>query len=222
MAEITETLKNYIDRYENWTYLILFVVLFCETGLPIMPLLPGDTLLFAAGTFAGTRATDGQMVLNIFLLMPLLSLASSLGDNVNYWIWRWIGPKVFHKDRARFLDKENLHRAHQFYAKHGGKTVFVARFIPLIRCFAPFVAGIGTMPYVRFLSYSLAGSVAWMTAFVLGGYFLGQVKVVKENFVLVCGILIVVCCVTIVSSIVRQIRKGRRAARAAQAAAAKG
>jgi membrane-associated protein len=216
MADITEHLKNAIDQYENWTYLFLFVILFCETGLPLMPLLPGDTLLFAAGTFASTRAADGGMLLNIYVLMPLLVAASSMGDTVNYWFGRWLGPKVFHKDRARFLDKENLRRAHHFYQKHGGKTVFVARFIPLIRCFAPLVAGIGTMPYARFLSYSLAGSIAWMTLFVLGGYFVGQVKIVRDNFVLVCGILIIVCCVTIISSIVRQMLKGRAAARAAR------
>jgi membrane-associated protein len=210
-----ESLKGFIDRYENWTYLILFLVVFCETGLVVLPVLPGDTLLFAAGALAATAAPDGQRVLNIVLLMPLLALASSLGDTVNYWIGRWVGPKVFHKDHARFLDKENLHRAHLFYARHGGKTVFVARFIPLIRCFAPFVAGVGTMPYIRFITYSLLGSAAWMVTFVLGGYFLGRRKFVQDNFVLGCVAFSLIGFVTIVSSIVRQIRKARAAARGA-------
>ena len=215
MAEITETLKNYIDRYENWTYLILFIILFCETGLPIMPLLPGDTLLFAAGTFAGTRATDGQMVLSIVLLMPLLCVASSLGDNANYWLGRWIGPKVFHKDRARFLDKENLHRAHAFYEKNGGKAVFIARFLPLIRCFAPFVAGVGTMPYPRFLFFSVMGTLAWIGTFVLGGYFLGGFPIVQKYFIPVSLVVIGICMAGIITTIVRQFRKGRAARRAA-------
>jgi membrane-associated protein len=147
--------------------------------------------------------------------MPLLSAAAILGDTVNYWIGHWVGPKVFHKDHAKFLDKENLYRAHLFYEKHGGKTVFVARFIPLIRCFAPFVAGVGTMRFRRFICYSVAGTLSWMSLFVLGGYFLGKRKIVRENFLPVCMGLSLICFVAIVTSIIRQIRKGVAARRAA-------
>jgi membrane-associated protein len=206
-----DALKALIDQYENWSYLILFAVVFCETGLVVMPLLPGDTLLFAAGVCAGSTfhcAAGTEKVLEIAIVMPLLSAAAILGDTVNYWIGRAVGPKVFHKDHAKFLDKENLLRAHRFYEKNGGKTVFIARFIPMIRCFAPFVAGVGTMPYPRFLFYSVLGTLSWMSVFVLGGYFLAENRSVQAHFGVVCLGLSLIGFVVIVSTIIRQIRKG--------------
>ena len=211
-----EAAARTVDQFENWIYLILFAVVFCETGLVVMPLLPGDTLLFAAGVWSGITLNGGKdNVLEIWFVMPLLCSAAILGDTANYWIGRWVGPKVFHKDHAKFLDKENLHRAHVFYEKNGGKAVFLARFIPLIRCFAPFVAGVGTMPYRRFLSFSVLGTASWMSIFVLGGYFLGHIKLVREWFFPVCLILAGIGFVIIVSTIIRQILKGRAARKAA-------
>jgi membrane-associated protein len=204
-----EALKALIDQYENWSYLILFAVVFCETGLVIMPLLPGDTLLFAAGVCAASTFHNGtEKVFNIAIVMPLLTVAAILGDTVNYWIGRAVGPTVFRKDHARFLDKENLQRAHRFYEKSGGRTIFVGRFIPLIRCFVPFVAGVGTMPYPRFLLYSVLGTITWMSTFVLGGYFLGRLPIVQKYFGVVCLSLSAIGFVVIVSTILRQIRKG--------------
>jgi membrane-associated protein len=144
-------------------------------------------------------------------VFPLLCLAAVLGDSTNYWIGRWVGPKVFHKDNARFLNKEQLHRAHRFYEKHGGKTVSIARFIPVIRAFAPFVAGIGAMNYARFVFFSVIGTLAWMTVFVLGGFLFGRHPLVQKYFTLVCLIIILVICTLIVTGAIRQFLRARRA-----------
>lgn len=185
---LDKTLESVIARYQQWIYLILFVVIFCETGLVVTPFLPGDSLLFAAGSFA---ALPGS-VLEVGFVYPLLAIAAISGDSTNYWIGRFVGPKVFYKEDVRFLNKKHLDRTHQFYEKHGGKTVIIARFMPIFRTFAPFVAGIGRMSYLRFILYSVTGTTVWIGTFVLGGYFFGTLPVVKNNFTLVIMAIIVI------------------------------
>lgn len=178
-------LSAVIQTYGAWTYGLLFCVFFVETGVVVMPFLPGDSLLFAAGTFAATGS------FSLPKLMGLLFLAVVLGDNTNYWIGRQIGPRVF-TDKVRFLNKKYLDRTHAFYERHGGKTVFLARFIPIVRTFAPFVAGIGAMNYGRFLLYDLFGGLTWTAGFTLAGYFFGNLPVVKENFSLAIMAIILI------------------------------
>jgi membrane-associated protein len=161
-----------------WTYLILFGVIFVETGVVIMPFLPGDSLLFAAGAMSGLGS------LNVFVLFFSLAAAAVLGDTINYWIGHSLGPKVFTSD-SRLFKREHLERTQTFYAKHGGKTIFLARFIPIIRTFAPFVAGVGKMRYGYFLSYNIFGGIIWTGLFIFAGYFFGNLEFVRENFSLV-------------------------------------
>ena len=174
-----------VQNYGDWVYLILFLIIFCETGLVITPFLPGDSLLFVAGAIAATGAMEVQ------LLAVLLMLAACLGDNTNYWIGRYFGPRIFNSDLP-LLNRAHLEKTNEFYAKHGGKTIIFARFLPIIRTFAPFVAGIGRMIYPRFVAYSAFGSIFWISFFVLGGYFFGNVPVVKNNLTFfIFGIIIV-------------------------------
>jgi membrane-associated protein len=175
---LDQHLGQLISQYGTWTHLILFLIVFCETGLVITPFLPGDSLLFAAGTFAALGALD------LWLVVLLLIIAAIAGDTVNYWIGAYIGPRAFTGD-VRFLRKEYLDRTHAFYEKHGGKTIILARFVPIIRTFAPFVAGVGAMSYPRFIAYNVIGAVLWVGLFVLGGYYFGNISVVRENFTLV-------------------------------------
>lgn len=174
-----------IQSFGIWSYVIVFLVIFCETGLVITPILPGDSLLFALGSFAALGA------LNIELLVILLCIAAIAGDTVNYAIGHFIGPRVFHFEDTRFFKKEYLIKTHQFYEKHGGKTIIIARFMPIIRTFAPFVAGIGAMTYPRFILYNVIGGVAWICVFLLGGYFFGNIPSVKNNFTLVIIAIII-------------------------------
>ncbi|AGA68448.1 putative membrane-associated protein [Desulfitobacterium dichloroeliminans LMG P-21439] len=171
-------LGEIISAYGLWTYLILFLIIFAETGLVVTPFLPGDSLLFVAGTFAAAGALD------IKILFFLLLGAAVLGDTVNYEIGRYLGPKVFSKE-IRFLNHENLLKTQKFYQKHGGKTIIIARFLPIIRTFAPFVAGVGAMKYMRFLSYNLIGALLWVTVALFGGFFFGNLPFVRDNFTLV-------------------------------------
>ena len=201
-------LSQIIQNYGVWTYLILFLVIFMETGFVVTPFLPGDSLLFAAGTFASPALGSS---LNIFLLWTLLCAAAILGDTVNYWIGHFIGPKAF-TGEVRFLKKEYLDRTHEFYEKHGGKTIIIARFIPIIRTFAPFVAGIGAMNYGRFITYNVVGGVAWVTIFTFGGYYFGNLPFVKENFSLVVIAIIFISVVPMIFEFIKQRTSGAKQA----------
>lgn len=167
-----------IQTYGMWVYVILTLIIFCETGLVVMPFLPGDSLLFVVGALCGVGA------LEIKLILPLLIAASFLGDSANYWIGRLVGIRIVKLANSRFLKIEHLEKTRIFYQKHGGKTILFARFLPIIRTFAPFVAAIGSMRYRLFMLYSALGSISWITVFVLGGYFLGNIPVVKDNLTL--------------------------------------
>lgn len=194
-------LRALIQTYGLWTYLILFVVIFCETGLVVTPFLPGDSLIFAAGTFAAAKA------LNVWLLFLILSAAAVIGDTVNYWIGKIVGPKVFHKEKTRFFKKEYLDRTHEFYEKYGAETIIIARFVPIIRTFAPFVAGVGKMTYGKFLSYNVIGGVGWVAIFTFGGYFFGNIPFVKKNFSIVIIAIILISLVPAVLEVLKYRKK---------------
>ena len=170
-----DTLAQIIRTYGTWTYLILFGVIFCETGLVVTPFLPGDSLLFAAGAVAARDDCN----LSVTTLFVLLSTAAIVGDNVNYWIGHYVGPRAF-TGKVRFLKKEYLDRTHRFFEKYGGKAVVLARFVPIVRTFMPFVAGIGRMSYAKFLAYDVPGGLAWVGIFVFGGGWFGQIRVCAE------------------------------------------
>lgn len=174
-----------VQNYGNWVYLLLFIIVFFETGLVVMPFLPGDSLLFAAGAFASKGS------LNVGALYFIFVAAAFLGDTVNYHIGYYIGPKAF-KTNSKLLKKEYLDRTHKFYEKHGGRTIILARFIPIIRTFAPFVAGMGKMGYLKFISYNLIGSVFWVALAVFGGYFFGNIPFIKNNFSIVVYVIIII------------------------------
>jgi Uncharacterized membrane-associated protein len=171
-------LAEIITTYQTWTYAILFFVIFAETGFVVTPFLPGDSLLFAAGSFAALSNSP----LNIHLIALILVVAAVIGDSINYSIGRLIGPKIFEQEKIRFLKKEYLIKTHQFYERHGGKTIILARFIPIVRTFAPFVAGVGEMTYFKFISYNIIGGVAWILLFVYAGFYFGNLPFVKNNF----------------------------------------
>ena len=186
-----------IQNYENWIYLILFLIIFCETGLVVMPFLPGDSLLFVAGTISASGMMDVQF------LVILLMLAAFSGDNTNYWIGRYFGPRVFTQTDSRILNRKHLERTNSFYEKHGGKTIIFARFLPIFRTFAPFVAGIGRMVYTRFMTYSALGSFFWINSFIFGGYFFGNVPMVKNNLsFFILGIVLI----SVIPGIIQFIR----------------
>ncbi|MDZ4863475.1 MAG: DedA family protein [Gemmatimonadota bacterium] len=171
-------LSEIIAQYGTWTYAILFLIVFCETGLIVTPFLPGDSLLFAAGTFAGLGDLDP------WLLFGLLSSAAILGDTLNYWVGRWVGPRAF-SGKVPFLNPHHLEKTQAFYVRHGGKTIILARFVPIVRTFAPFVAGVGRMEYSRFLAYNVGGGLLWVGLFVFAGFLFGNLPAVRENFTLV-------------------------------------
>jgi len=179
-------LGSVIQSYGIWTYGILFLIIFCETGFVVTPFLPGDSLLFTAGTFAAAR------VLDPWILFILLAFAAIAGDNLNYWIGRYIGPKIFHYENSRFFKKEHLDRTHKFYEKYGAKAIIIARFMPIIRTFTPFIAGIGSMTYIKFSIYNIAGGILWVSVFVFGGYYFGNIPIVKRNFTFVILAIIII------------------------------
>lgn len=188
MLHLDTYLLSFVAAHGLWTYLVVFLVIFCETGLVITPFLPGDSLLFTLGSIAA----QSENPLNIFILLPLLILASILGNQANYSIGHAIGPKVFAVNRPWLINQKHLAEAHQFYEKHGGKTIILARFIPIIRTFAPFIAGVSYMSLKQFNFYNIGSAVLWISSLLGLGYFLGSLPFVKENFTIVIyGIIIV-------------------------------
>jgi len=191
----------HLDRHLNtwagqlgvWTYALLFVIVFCETGLVVTPFLPGDSLLFAVGALAASQGSP----LSLPLVIGLLIVAAVLGDAVNYAVGKAVGPRVFAFENSRWLNKDHLMRTHRFYEKHGGKTIVLARFMPIIRTFAPFVAGIGEMGYFRFAAYNVTGGALWVAGFVLAGHRFADLPVVKERFHLVILAIVVLSCVPV-------------------------
>lgn len=174
ILHVDKALGSIISQYGTWVYVVLFAIVFCETGLVVAPFLPGDSLLFIAGAFCATGA------MNVELLMALLIIAAVTGDNLNYWIGRKIGRAVFTKD-YRWIDKKALHHTHVFFEKHGGKTITMCRFLPLVRTFAPFVAGVTEMNLIKFQIYNVVGAIIWVVGLVLGGYFFGNIPIIRDH-----------------------------------------
>jgi membrane-associated protein len=195
-----EIIKNFIDfvmhldvnltqlanDFGIWTYLILFIVVFCETGLVVTPFLPGDSVIFVIGALSASGK------LNLFAMMMVLMAAAVIGDTVNYQIGKLFGHKLFKNPDAKIFKKKYLDKTHDFYERHGGKTIIIARFIPIIRTFAPFVAGMGSMTYLKFLSFNIVGGVSWVIVFIFGGYFFGTIPIVKNNFTFVIFAIILI------------------------------
>jgi len=194
-------LVELVAQFGGWTYAVLFAIIFCETGLVVTPILPGDSLLFAVGALAASGA------LNVFLTFVLLSIAAIVGDTVNYWIGYLVGPKIFMSTGSRWLNRKHLERTHEFYEKYGGKTIIIARFIPIVRTFAPFVAGIGRMTYWKFLLYNVVGGIAWIGIFLYAGYFFGNIPVVKANFGL---IVVAIILISVLPAVIEYLRARRQ------------
>ena len=195
-------MNEIIISYKSWTYLVLFLIIFCETGLVFTPFLPGDSLLFAAGALAALGS------LNPLILFLLLAVAAILGDTVNYWIGEFIGEKLFDSKKLKFLKREHLDKTHQFYEKHGGKTIIIARFVPIIRTFAPFVAGIGSMTYAKFLSYNFLGGILWVGLFIFGGYYFGNLPFVKSNF---SAVILAIVIISVLPGVIEYLRNRKKA-----------
>ena len=205
ILHIDEHLVEIVNNYQTWTYLILFLIIFAETGLVVTPFLPGDSLLFAAGAIIAKPETD----LNIMIMCGLLIVAGILGDMVNYHIGKYIGPKAF-LGRYRLLKKEYLEKTESFYEKYGGKTIIYARFVPIIRTFAPFVAGVGSMSYGKFASYNVIGAIVWVSSFLFIGYFFGGLPVIKDNFTLVVFGIIILSVLPPLIEVIREKYKKRQ------------
>ena len=181
-VHLDQNLSSFVKQHGVWVYALLFVIVFCETGLVVTPFLPGDSLLFVAGTLAAAGGMD------IATLMAVLVTAALCGDNCNYFIGRWVGVKFY----GKFLNPDYLRRTHEFYARHGGKTIILARFLPIVRTYVPFVAGIGAMPYARYIGFCVAGALIWVLSLCSAGYFFGNLPVVKKNLSVVIGLIVLV------------------------------
>lgn len=199
-------LDGLIQQYGPWVYLVLFLIIFCETGLVVTPFLPGDSLLFAVGALAA-----GSGVLNIWVLFLLLTFAAILGDSVNYWVGKYAGDKLAQKF-PKLIKKEHLDRTHAFYERYGGKTIIIARFVPIVRTLAPFVAGAGKMTYSRFMTFNVAGALLWMGLLLPAGYFFGNMEIVKKNFGLVVIAIIVISILPAVIEILKERSRMKAAA----------
>jgi membrane-associated protein len=214
-VHLDQHLNDWAGVLGPWLYLVLFVIVFCETGLVVTPFLPGDSLLFAVGALA---ATDGSPI-NVVLVLVLLFVAGVAGDAVNYSIGYRIGPRVFSKTHTKIFNRQHLVRTQRFYETYGGKTIFLARFIPIIRTFAPFVAGVGRMSYARFAMFNVTGAATWVTVFLMGGHLFGNIPVVADNFSIVILAIIGISLLPIAFEL-GKARSGRSGGRAAQPPAA--
>jgi membrane-associated protein len=204
---VDKNLTSIVTTYGGWSYALLFGVIFMETGFVVTPFLPGDSLLFAAGAlaaFAGPQT--GAFGFNIVLLWILMVVAAFVGDTVNYWIGHFIGPKAFESNN-KFLKKEYLEKAQKFYDKHGGKAIVLARFVPIVRTFAPFVAGVGKMNYLKFISFNAIGGLLWVSLFLLSGYFFGNIPLVKHNFEIVIVVIVLISAVPILMEVAKAKKK---------------
>jgi len=195
-------LAEFVAAHGAWVYALLFAIVFTETGVVVMPFLPGDTLLFVVGALAAGGGMD------ITTVMAVLVAAALTGDNVNYWIGRWAGPKVFRAEQSRWFSRKYLERTHAFYERHGGKAIIIARFVPIVRTYVPFVAGIGTMSYARFLGFSLVGALLWVVSLCLAGYWFGNIPLVKDNLGVVIVIIIAISLTPIALEFLRARRSG--------------
>ncbi|MBP6821244.1 MAG: DedA family protein [Acidobacteria bacterium] len=200
ILHLDKHLVDLVNQYQSWTYAILFLIIFAETGLVVTPFLPGDSLLFAVGALA----SKGE--LSVSLVVVLLILAAVIGDSVNYWIGRSLGPRVFSSESSRWFNRRHLDRTHAFYEKYGGKTLIFARFMPIVRTFAPFVAGIGKMTYPKFLAYSVSGGILWISLLTYAGYFFGEIPIVKRNFSLV---IVAVIAISLLPAVVEFLKSWR-------------
>lgn len=207
IIHIDRHLAEIIASYGLWTYGVLFLIIFAETGLVVMPLLPGDSLLFAAGAFCAKPETG----LNVHLMAGLLFVAAFLGDTLNYWVGRKIGPAVFKREDSIWLRKKHLDKAHAFFEKYGGRAVILARFVPIVRTFVPFIAGVGSMTYPRFMAYNVIGGFIWIYFFTYAGFMFGNQPFVQKNFKLVILAIIILSVVPIVVEFVREWQKSRKA-----------
>lgn len=203
ILHLDKHLGEIVQQYGPWIYAILFLIIFCETGLVVTPFLPGDSLLFAIGALAATGS------LNLALILLLLTVAAVLGDTVNYWAGNLIGPKVF-KTNSRFLNRKHLEKTHEFYERYGGKTIIIARFVPIVRTFAPFVAGVGKMSYAKFMSFNIFGGILWVGLMTIAGYFFGNLPFVKKNFSLV---ILMIIFLSILPGIIEYLRERKRIAK---------
>ncbi len=203
ILNLDKHLNIIIQNYGTFTYVLLFLIVFAETGFVVTPFLPGDSLLFAAGTFAAIGS------LNVLVLFLILSVAAILGDTINYSIGKFLGTKAF-KKYPKIFKKEYLDKTHKFYEKYGAKTIVLARFVPIVRTFAPFVAGVGKMKYINFLTYNIVGGIAWVALFVFGGYYFGNIPFVKNNFSFVIIVIIILSFIPIISEFIKIRRKTPR------------
>ena len=201
ILHLDEYLSQLVGTYGTFTYAILFLIVFAETGLVVTPFLPGDSLLFAAGAIAALGS------LNIWVVVMLLMIAAIVGDTVNYWVGHYFGQKIVNNPRIPFINQEHIDKTEQFYKKYGGKTIVLARFVPIIRTFAPFVAGIGTMDYQKFLQYNVVGGVIWVGIFTFAGYFFGNMAFIKENFHYAIVVIIVLSIVPMVYEYIQHKRR---------------
>ncbi len=209
ILHLDKHLNDIIQNWGVWCYLIFFVVIFCETGLVVTPFLPGDSLLFALGALS----VPPDNALNIGWLFIILSAAAVLGDSANYAIGKYLGEMILRHQGKWFLKKEHIDRTHQFYEKYGAKTIVLARFVPIVRTFAPFIAGVGEMTYLKFFSYNVVGGVLWITLFLLGGYFFGNIPVIKRNFTIVIFAIIIISIMPAVIEVIRQKRQSKNGSR---------
>ncbi len=200
LVNLDDHLAQFVAAHGAWVYALLFAIVFTETGVVVMPFLPGDSLLFVVGALAAAGGMD------IVTVMAVLVVAALSGDNANYWIGRWAGPKVFRAEESRWFSRKYLERTHAFYERFGGKAIIIARFVPIVRTYVPFVAGIGTMSYARFLAFSVAGALLWVVSLCLLGYWFGNIPLVKDNL----GVVIVTIIALSVMPIAVEYFRARR------------